>query len=193
MANQRGANYFFGFVFMFTVILLVIVGCGIGTRRRYFSNRRIAERHTLDPWTSGTKEDVTPPKLYDIETNFVGSKGATWENIMPLSATYLNKKIEDLSEKSGKDRRTSRSTSDLLTPSQILFPRIRKPSANSESKIPEVLRMVVLIVMPTRHDDQCATDGHQDISGGRSGSNISTTQDLPEVQIGVETLPWRES
>ena len=82
MANQRGANYFFGFVFMFTVILLVIVGCGIGTRRRYFSNRRIAERQTLDPWTSGTKEDVTPPKLYDIETNFVGSKGATWENIM---------------------------------------------------------------------------------------------------------------
>ena len=81
----------------------------------------------------------------------------------------------------------------MLTPSQILFPRIRKPAANSEPETPEAIRMVVLIVMPTPHDDQCATDGHQDISGGSSGSNISTTKDLPEVQIGVETLPWRES
>lgn len=91
MANQRGANYFFGFVFMFTVILLVIVGCGIGTRRRYFSNRRVTERQTLDPWTSGT-EDVTPPKLYDIESNFVNSQGATWKKIMVscMCLVYLN-------------------------------------------------------------------------------------------------------
>jgi len=86
--NQRGANYFFGFVFMFTVILLVIVGCGIGSRRRYFSSRRDSERGTLDPWTSGTKGDVTPPKLYDIEANFVNGQGATWKNIM-VCCTYF--------------------------------------------------------------------------------------------------------
>lgn len=49
---QRGANYFFGFLITFVVLLLVFVGCGIGTRRRYLARRQAALFGNLDPWGS---------------------------------------------------------------------------------------------------------------------------------------------
>ncbi|PPQ84135.1 hypothetical protein CVT25_003346 [Psilocybe cyanescens] len=40
--QQRGANYFFGFLITFVVLLLVFVACGIGSRRRLLAGRQRA-------------------------------------------------------------------------------------------------------------------------------------------------------
>ncbi|TFK32329.1 hypothetical protein BDQ12DRAFT_692628 [Crucibulum laeve] len=46
----RGANYFFGFLITFVALLLIFVGCGIGTRRRIVARRNTAFYETVDPW-----------------------------------------------------------------------------------------------------------------------------------------------
>ena len=46
----RGANYFFGFLITFIVLLVLFVACGVGSRRRFVARRDAAMMAQLEPW-----------------------------------------------------------------------------------------------------------------------------------------------
>lgn len=77
---QRGANYFFGFLITFVILLLIFIGCGIGSRRR-FARRRALFLATLDPqW--GTPKEILPPRPSFFEMPFVISDDKSrWDNL----------------------------------------------------------------------------------------------------------------
>jgi hypothetical protein len=77
---QRGANYFFGFLITFVVLLLLFIGCGIGSRRR-FARRRALFLATLDPqW--GIPKEILPPRPSFFESPFVISNDkSSWDNL----------------------------------------------------------------------------------------------------------------
>ena len=61
----RGANYFFGFLITFVVLLLIFVGCGIGSRRRFLARRRDGMFDGLDPWGQPRREEQKEPVFYE--------------------------------------------------------------------------------------------------------------------------------
>lgn len=68
-SGQRGANYFFGFLITFVVLLLIFVGCGIGSRRRFLARRNAALFAGLDPWGAALRGGASPqakPRLYEL-------------------------------------------------------------------------------------------------------------------------------
>ena len=46
----RGANYFFGFLITFIVLLVLFVACGVGSRRRFVARRDATMMAQLEPW-----------------------------------------------------------------------------------------------------------------------------------------------
>ena len=60
---SQGANYFFGFLITFIVLLLIFVACGVGTRRRrsWFARRRRPGGDT-EPWDPARDDPSLQPK-----------------------------------------------------------------------------------------------------------------------------------
>ena len=77
--SQSGANYFFGVLFAFAVIVLAIIACGIGSSRRSSSRRRALR---LQSWGSpaDSKGEVKPPQFY--ETGYRVVQDAAWKAMM---------------------------------------------------------------------------------------------------------------
>ncbi|KAF8182069.1 hypothetical protein BJ912DRAFT_978975 [Pholiota molesta] len=71
----HGANYFFGFLITFVVLLLIFVGCGIGSRRRFLARRQDGLFSGLDAWGQPRQQD---PIIED-----------KWMYTTPLSMTLL--------------------------------------------------------------------------------------------------------
>ena len=67
-SGQRGANYFFGFLITFVVLLLIFVGCGIGSRRRFLARRNAALFAGLDPWGAALRDGraAQAPRMYEL-------------------------------------------------------------------------------------------------------------------------------
>ncbi|KDR80211.1 hypothetical protein GALMADRAFT_242504 [Galerina marginata CBS 339.88] len=100
--QQKGANYFFGFLITFVVLLLVFVGCGIGSRRRYLARRQAAFLGGMDPWGTVRLDGAEQPQPVLFEQRFeepVVEK--RWTQTMPLSVTLL-RRVKD--EPSADDR-----------------------------------------------------------------------------------------
>jgi len=201
--SSGGANYFFGFLFLFAIILLILVGCGVGTRRRLLSRR--ANPLVLEPWRSSSSTgEVTPPNFHEMM--FVVAQATGWKDIMPLSATYLANK-QDSKESATHDVESGHSITSYQPPTTeshfpsfplTLLPTLRKTSSNSKIAAPSVdeIQLVITIAMPSPRADQqrLGTDQHVTLAAGFSSeSNILRKKTPPEIQIGVETLPWRES
>lgn len=49
---QEGANYFFGFLITFVALLLIFLGCGVGSRQRAAARRRAMLMSGLDAWAT---------------------------------------------------------------------------------------------------------------------------------------------
>lgn len=184
---QRGANYFFGFLITFVVLLLLFIGCGIGSRRR-FARRRALFLATLDPQCM--PKEMLPPRPSFFETPFVASDGkSSWDNLNPLSVRMVRKQTEE--PRSGDQSTPSEFNvpppEGQTSPSSSMFPSwLRRPrhadetQASNESEVepepPESIQVAAIIGMPTlSHKD----DNYHD-------------ERLPEYQIGVVNLPWRE-
>ena len=83
-SSASGANYFFGVLFAFAVIVLSVIACGIASSRRSSSRRRRALRH--QSWGSladTTKGEVEPPRFY--ETGYKVVQDAGWKAMMVRS------------------------------------------------------------------------------------------------------------
>ena len=78
---QRGANYFFGFLITFVALLLLFVGCGVGSRRR--SRRRGLMAAADDPWGDGfsPQSRVAQPEPQFWEPSFTRG-GDDWATMM---------------------------------------------------------------------------------------------------------------
>lgn len=66
--GSRGANYFFGFLITFVVLLLIFIGCGIGSRRRFVARRNAMLVGAYEPWGPLSKDGShfqTQPELYE--------------------------------------------------------------------------------------------------------------------------------
>jgi len=65
--TQRGASYFFGFLITFVVLLLIFVGCGVVSRRRFSARQRARFEWNMEPWAERTREGVgyVPPVLVE--------------------------------------------------------------------------------------------------------------------------------
>ncbi|KAF5310735.1 hypothetical protein D9619_007897 [Psilocybe cf. subviscida] len=90
--GSPGANYFFGFLITFVVLLLIFIGCGIGTRRRFVARRNAAllAGTAYEPWGPLSKDGSqfqTQPELYEKLVADPVVKDH-WRETMPLSATY---------------------------------------------------------------------------------------------------------
>jgi len=92
LAN-RGANYFFGFLITFVVLLLVFVGCGIGSRRRYLARREAMFVDNMEPWAvpggmggvasihGPANVEYKPPILYEPPYELLSSGDNRWGDI----------------------------------------------------------------------------------------------------------------
>lgn len=78
---QRGANYFFGFLITFVALLLIFVGCGVGSRRRTAARRRAMMLNGMDGWGDGTGAGITQTEPSFWEPKFADG-GDRWDAIM---------------------------------------------------------------------------------------------------------------
>jgi hypothetical protein len=66
--GSRGANYFFGFLITFVVLLFIFIGCGIGSHRRIVARRNAMLAGAREPWGPLSKDGShfqTQPELYE--------------------------------------------------------------------------------------------------------------------------------
>jgi len=183
---QRGANYFFGFLITFVALLLIFVGCGIGSRRR-LSRRRALMLGDFDTWGDGQRRDAVPqvePKYW--EPTFVkGGEGDKWQDIVPLSTTVMRKEPVPNSAYSTPSPSPIPPRRTFTFPSLPSWvPGVRPPAEPSyaakvpEPEPPEAIQVTVMIAMPViPHDQKNVTD--------------QKTESPPqEYQIGVTHVPW---
>ncbi|KAF8069124.1 hypothetical protein FPV67DRAFT_1669149 [Lyophyllum atratum] len=95
----RGANYFFGFLITFVVLLLLFVACGLAARRRLLARRQVLlVGRRGDPWVFGYQgppgeegENVEPVW---VERWTEKGDGEGWKGIMPLSTSVVRPDAE---------------------------------------------------------------------------------------------------
>ncbi|KAF8155982.1 hypothetical protein B0H34DRAFT_799065 [Crassisporium funariophilum] len=196
---QRGANYFFGFLITFVVLLLVFVACGVGSRRRFAARRQALFHGSLEPW-GALRADVEQkrPTMYERQLVVVGED--KWGGVMPLSANLLLKNNLDNHDTSW-DTLTHPAPAypgvvhQPLHASEHIFSTFRLPSWSSSLKskeaeasqhnlpqpdTPEAIQIAVMIVMPSR--DRPPDYMRTEAAGQR----------LPEYQIGVACVSWEK-
>ncbi|KAF9010103.1 hypothetical protein BDQ17DRAFT_1347553 [Cyathus striatus] len=189
----RGANYFFGFLITFVVLLLIFVACGIGSRRRFIARRRAMLLGDFDPW--GVEDGTQPRHIQHVPPKFfepaIIKGGVAWDSVMPLAASFIPKlKERDDSNDTAEDRHLS----PVPTTAPTRQPRRFLPSfafhsgihrsgrkaeqeekeKDSELDPPDEMGVTVMIVMPTPHDKLPHNEGHR----------------LPEYQLGTARVPW---
>lgn len=73
-STQHGASYFFGFLITFVVLLLIFVGCGVVSRRRFSARQRARFEWNMQPWAERMEEGVgyVPPVL--VEKSFASTE-----------------------------------------------------------------------------------------------------------------------
>jgi len=185
--NDGGGNTdFFGFLIAFAALLIVLMGCGMGSRRRFVARRR-AMLAEVDPWAFVPPTRQPEPKYWEPPLT---KGGDDWTMIMPLSVAVLH----DIDAERGVPRRpreTPRNTSSFF-PLSSWVPFIRanlgtssrrkKPTEDPEAceneKPPNDLevQVAVLIAMPSLPRP--------------SNDDESAWERLAEYQIGAVRVRW---
>ncbi|KAJ8082970.1 hypothetical protein PM082_008830 [Marasmius tenuissimus] len=190
--SNRGANYFFGFLITFVALLLIFIGCGIGTRRRLQRNGGLLDFDSWGDEQPGSTQ--TEPRLLEPKLTKGGEK---WCSIQPLSTSLLLK-----SQLSSVEKKPDENSSSNARP----LPPVRMPSSNPNAihglSLPvwvsqhretkeerndndndntsgaqpghDVMQVAILVEMPTQH--------REDIEGDEPR--------LHEYQLGVAQLSW---
>ncbi|KAJ3987834.1 hypothetical protein F5890DRAFT_659576 [Lentinula detonsa] len=173
---SKGANYFFGFLITFIVLLSFFICCGFGTRRN------LARRRALLAWGQGDSDSVIGrdgqlnesdiPTLF--EPRFLkGDSDPYWLSVQPLTAKKIavssssNNHVQPpLLPPPSPIRRPSQNPHalhGLSLPTWIPAPSFNSPSSNDEKKNGKgiststnlnddatVLQVAVVITMPCR-------------------------------------------
>ncbi|KAK1226744.1 hypothetical protein PQX77_010289 [Marasmius sp. AFHP31] len=188
--SNRGANYFFGFLITFVALLLIFIGCGIGTRRRLQRNGGLLDFDSWGDEQPGSTQ--AEPRLLEPKLTKGGEK---WSSIQPLSTSLLSK-----SQLLSVEKKSDENSSSNARP----LPPVRMPSSNPNAihglSLPvwvsqhretkeerndsdstsgaqpghDVMQVALLVEMPTQH--------RESIEGDESH--------LHEYQLGVAQLSW---
>ena len=178
---SSGANYFFGFLITFVVLLLIFVACGIGSRRFFYSRRTLFVNDVTDWATQTTQPTFWEAWLKEGGPNWntmaVSTKKTNQNSLpilfffflsfQPLSASLVRRKNEDLE----------------TPPPQRHHPFVTffsKPSRQTDApqpvdeEPPDDLQLAVMISMPSSHDRE------------------QQEKRPMEYEIGVTRVPWRD-
>ncbi|KAF7426235.1 hypothetical protein PC9H_008602 [Pleurotus ostreatus] len=178
---QKGANYFFGFLIAFIALLLVFVGCGVGTRRRFMMRRGV-----MGDWAGPASpyNESAPQKEPLFVESWLEKGGDRWKNMTPLSTTAIRPRPKTPEPSITPLPVTTLSSFRQLIPHpHFPFRRHLPPSTvvkqeNSETTpSPESLAVTVMIAMPTQKSD--VEHQHQE------------DEPLPEYSFGVAQVDWR--
>ncbi|KAL1739648.1 hypothetical protein HDZ31DRAFT_68725 [Schizophyllum fasciatum] len=187
----RGANYFFGFLITFVALLLIFVGCGVGTRHR---RMRGASGFMFD-WNAPSEAPKREPRMYEGYLEKAQGELA-WVDVMPISATILRTRADEPAapSSSGRPEPARRRWLDRLLrrpappseaaparPSADVEGKARRPRPPSPSPPPppdETLQITMMIAMPTP-----PRPPHDTTPDDERG--------LDEYQLGVLQKPWR--
>jgi len=208
-SSVASANYFFGFVITFIVLLLLFVGCGIGSWRRFrpisavwgerfqdvdgtsFSPRKRGRRRLVRPVLS---ELWTHPQVVMHPAPGASSSKAKWEGVQPIAAAF----VWSRSALSAYARRLNTSTTPgrgnddsvrgvvATLRSYVLLRRPRYDHPPKPPPIvrppPEAIQVVVMISMPSPPSLASRSLTH--------GPRWVGHPDVGEYQIGVVRMPW---
>ncbi|KAF9460021.1 hypothetical protein BDZ94DRAFT_1266926 [Collybia nuda] len=172
-----GANYFFGFLITFIVLLFIFIGCGLGSRRR-MARRRAMFLSDAGPW-AGLRPDISQkePTLWEPE---LVKGGDMWDSIMPLSMSVLQPSAAEATAFQNPTS-ASRSLSPFSFTSWI--PASRSASNNKFNLAgaggevlpePVELQVAVMIALPSN----------------KGSANEGSVVGLDECQFGVIRIPW---
>ncbi|KAF4564623.1 hypothetical protein EYR40_010790 [Pleurotus pulmonarius] len=179
---QKGANYFFGFLIAFIALLLVFVGCGVGTRRRFMMRRGV-----MGDWAGPASlySESAPQKEPMFVESWLEKGGDRWESMTPLSTTAIRPQPQTPEPSIAPLPVTTLSTFRQLIPHPHLpFRRhlsppstVAKRESLESTPPPESLAVTVMIAMPIQKSD--VEHQHQD------------DEPLPEYTFGVTQVDWR--
>ncbi|KAK7462783.1 hypothetical protein VKT23_007367 [Stygiomarasmius scandens] len=184
ISSARGANYFFGFLVTFIALLLLFIGCGVGSRRRL--NRRRALFGDLT-WDSRSVLEEPPPEPQLLEP-CLRKGGDIWSLMQPLSTALVPSSSS--SNKPAAPPPMIRSPSrnpaaihglslptwrpSLVVPTADKQKEKDKSDEDDAQRRESEIQIAVMIAMPSRSRTSRADD----------------EQELDEYQIGVARIPW---
>jgi len=196
---QRGASYFFGFLITFIALLLIFIGCGVSTRRRFARRRQLFAVTELDWGAPGaTNIEQERPGLYDP---WLAKGDVYWDSMKPLSAVaILPTDAAGISLPPSKTAQQSvleRMRHRIFHPHLFGFSHTHRGEreaslvadpALSEAKTtpvstaasPDMLEVTVMIAMPAPH----ATRSTRNSSG-------HDEKLLDEYVFGVSRIDWK--
>ncbi|KAL0576395.1 hypothetical protein V5O48_005584 [Marasmius crinis-equi] len=182
--NTRGANYFFGFLITFVALLLLFIGCGIGTRRRL---QRAGGLLDFDAWDDSSGNSQPEPRFLEPTLT---KGGETWSSIQPLSSGLVSK--QNITSEKKVDSTSARPLPPIRLPSTnpnaihglslpLWVPQQRaskedvtENTADGKRQDEEVMQIAVLVEMPSDQGAEAERDESQ----------------LHEYQFGVAQIPW---
>ncbi|ESK88603.1 hypothetical protein Moror_3101 [Moniliophthora roreri MCA 2997] len=184
-APNRGANYFFGFLITFIALLLLFIGCGIGTRRRLQRRRGLLD---LGVWGDTQSVIAAQEEPQFLEPKFVKFVGGTWSSIQPLSTSLISFQSSPESEETKKVPSRPDPPTRMPSPNPIAYHGLSLPVWSSTARASksegeesprltsDLMQVAVMISMPsTSHVENISPDDEQP---------------LPEYQLGVARIPW---
>lgn len=194
---QKGANYFFGFLIAFIALLLVFVGCGVGTRRRFMMRRGV-----MGDWAGPASpyNESAPQKEPLFVESWLKKGGDRWKTMTVSSSLCSGRQFADgmqpLSTTAIRPRpktpepsitplpvTTLSSFRQLIPHPHFPFRRHLPPSTVVKQESletapsPESLAVAVMIAMPIQKSD--VEHQHQE------------DEPLPEYSFGVAQVDWR--
>ncbi|PPQ96844.1 hypothetical protein CVT26_006013 [Gymnopilus dilepis] len=209
--QQKGANYFFGFLIAFVVLLLVFVACGITSRRRFLSRRGPTFIGAIDPWGTSAGRPQTEPVFYERFIGDPAQAGDRWRYTTPLSASLVRGPEEppiegaimetvplhpDIEAPAALEHTTPperaanrRSLFSSFIPSWLSrrseARRHSTPSLDEKAELiepPESLEVAVVIAMPTRPDlVSSSSSAHPDAIPPSTNRPLSQSQPDPSL------------
>ncbi|KAF8137437.1 hypothetical protein EV363DRAFT_663608 [Boletus edulis] len=212
-SSIASANYFFGFVITFIVLLLLFVGCGIGSWRRFrpigaaweerfqemessrFSTRKRGRRRLVRPVLS---ELWTHPQVVLHPTPVDSSNKARWEGVQPIAAAF----VWSRSSLSAYARRLNTATTRRASPtpgrdnddsvrgvvatlrSYMLF---RRPRCDHPPKPPPIVRPPPEAIQVAVMIAMPSPASSRSLAHGPRWVGHPSVE---EYQIGVVRMPW---
>lgn len=216
--SSKGAEYFFGFLVTFVVLLSLFVCCGLSSRRRLQQRRGL-----LNGWNqsdSGEWRQSEPPPIY--EPRFAkGGSDNLWLSIQPLSASTvsssLNRPLTRPRTTPPLIRRPSpnpQAIHGLSLPTWMATHSINNPSSNndilgsekepkehaadSKANAATAMQVAVIIAMPCRPRTRTRTgrvsDRNSDVTETKVNMGDYDQDDPPRyLEIGVIHEVWDSS
>ncbi|KAF8888522.1 hypothetical protein BD779DRAFT_1800155 [Infundibulicybe gibba] len=210
-ATQRGANYFFGFLITFVALLLIFVGCGVSSRRRFAARRR-----AVLAAAAARPADDGKPRVWDVwvppeKAAHLWERGPDWDKITPLAARTVHLDAIKAAEAAAA------SSSTLFLPESVVGTRAPTPVLVE----PPLISLDLLVPEWVLRRREMRAAGLLDGKGrkkGKKGKEVKETRmqvtvlvAMPaprqvqaqkhekaeeeegpgHVEIGVASVPWR--